>query len=100
MLASHLRMPLRECMQKHTHREYLLWMAWLAKQHDTPDRSDYYLMQIAAEIRRVLSKQPNKIKLEHFKLSTAGKPAPVQQRETVEQSKARWAGLVGYKGKL
>ena len=39
-LASHLHMPLRACMQAHTHREYLAWQAWLEEEWNTPTRTD------------------------------------------------------------
>lgn len=35
---------------------------------NAPNRSDYYLMQIAAEVRRVLSKSPGSIKTGQFKI--------------------------------
>lgn len=52
-------MPLRKCMKKTSHREYLVWMAWLDRQWDRPSRTDNYLMQVAYqvayEVRRIFS---------------------------------------------
>ncbi len=33
-----------------SHEEHKLWLAWLDLQWDNPERSDWYLMQLAAEI--------------------------------------------------
>ena len=53
-------------------------------------------MQIAAEVRRVLSKNPGSIKIEHFRLKFGEKSAPTPKM-TVEEaaaiSKARWLGM-------
>lgn len=53
-MASHLGMSIRECRQKHTYREYNVWMTYLDSEWNKPNRSDYYLMQIALEIRRFM----------------------------------------------
>jgi hypothetical protein len=63
-------------------------------------REDYYLAQIAAEIRRVLRKNPAAVKLEHFLLKFKGggdnhKPlSEVDKKQRVAWSKARWTALV------
>lgn len=36
-----------------THRQFVAWQDWLGRQWNEPTRSDHYLMQIAAEVRRV-----------------------------------------------
>ena len=53
-LAALLKMSVRECRQKHTHREYNALVAHLDSEWNKPSRSDYYLMQIALEIRRFM----------------------------------------------
>ena len=53
-LAALLKMSVRECRQKHTHREYNALIAHLDSEWNKPSRSDYYLMQIALEIRRFM----------------------------------------------
>lgn len=88
-------------MKRWTHREYRTRSAWLDEQWNQPSRSDQYLMQIAMEVRRVLSKKPNVIQLDHFKLkfqSTEAKPTPkLSVAELTKQSIARWCGFVGLK---
>lgn len=94
-------MPLRACMREHTHREYRTWTAWLQKQWNEPDRSDYYLMQIAREIRYVLSKKKMPKTLEMFKLpfgwTKKAKAKPMTEKQKVSQAKSRWFGMLGVK---
>lgn len=77
-----------------THRQYLAWMSWLSLEEREPSLSDYYAMQIAAEVRRVLSKNPNAIKMEDFKITfevPGEKKASTQDQATlVEAEKAVW----------
>lgn len=92
-------MPLGECMRSHTYEEYLMWMDWLDEQWNTPGLTEQYLMQIAAEVRRVMAKKPSSIKLKHFKLSF--KRQKVQQDPKLTQEKAlehqwsTWMGVLG-----
>lgn len=76
-------------------------MEWLNNQWNEPDKKDYYLMQIAQEVRRVLSKSPSKIKLKDFLIKfKQGRREPVAKKpdnKTLAQwAKAKWLGLVGY----
>ena len=75
-----------------THREYLLRLAWIEEEWKTPQRHDYYLMQIAQEVRRVLSKKPNSIKLEHFKLGFGEQEA--KPRQDVATQKSLWLSIL------
>ena len=56
-------------------------------------------MQVACEVRRVLSRKPNSIKLDHFRLKF--KTDAVKMASTAEQaatwSKAIWLGRLGVK---
>ena len=61
-------MSLSECMNSHTERQFRTWIEWLDSQWNEPSLTDHYLMQIATEVRRVLSKNPNDIKLDDFKI--------------------------------
>lgn len=68
-----------------------------------PSRSDYYAMQIAMEVRRVLSKHPNQIKLSHFKLKFEDKDAKskVDYKKLAPYSIATWkAALSGAWNKM
>ena len=89
-------MPLRRCMEEHTHREYLTWMVWLKEERQTPKLTDYYLMQLAAEVRRVLSKKPNSIKMEHFELKSSTEKESLEQNKlAADMAKTRWLTSVG-----
>ena len=96
-------MPLSVCKREHTHREYLTWVVWLNEQWNVPTKDNLYSMQIAAEVRRVLSKQPNAIKTEHFKMVFEHKKEPTQEQlaksraQALQRSKAAWASRVGFK---
>ena len=73
-----------------TNRQYLAWMEWLAEEWNRPDRTDHYLMLLAAETRAGRVKNPKNIKLEHFKLRF-GSQKPLSVEQATEISKARWA---------
>ena len=85
-------------MERWTHREYLTRLAWIEEQWNFPSRSDQYLMQVAAEVRRVLSKKPDAVKLEHFKLKFGTvKRKPAQKLTKAQQVKMhfqRWVAVV------
>lgn len=51
-----------------THRQFICWSYWLAQQWQTPTRDNFYQMQIASEIRRTVSKTPNKVNTNTFKI--------------------------------
>jgi hypothetical protein len=80
-----------------THREFTTWQAWLAEQWSVPSRGDYYLAQIACEVRRVLSRKPGKVLLKDFVLQfgdARAKPPPMTREQAAEAAKARWAGFM------
>jgi len=56
-------------MRKTTWREYLGWQRYFEEEWDENTKEHYYLAQIALEVRRVLAKKPNAIKLKDFLLS-------------------------------
>lgn len=95
-------MTLGECLEKTTHREYLVWMAWLRDRLNHPGLTEYYLMQIAMEVRRVLSNKPSSIRLEQFKLKfnvdRLRKPVQKMTKElATTYAKAKWFAITGYK---
>lgn len=70
-------------------------MRYFKEELNQPSRSDHYLMQIAQEVKRVLSKKPSKIKLKDFTLTfgkTQEKPSLTKEEKTVE-SKSYWGLL-------
>jgi hypothetical protein len=97
-------MSLRECMENHTEKEMRITLAWLRMQWDRPDRTDWYLMQIAAEVRKGLVKHPNSVKTDQLKIKfifDECRPAAVlTPEEQMRVSKQCWLGAVGLLGKL
>lgn len=85
------------------------WIEWLDQQWDKPNRSDHYLMQIAAEIARTRNpKHAGSIKLAQFKVpfklvDAAGKeiltPEEIKrkQEQSTIQARSRWLGWLGAK---
>lgn len=97
-------MSLRECMEKHTEKEMRVTLAWLEMQWDRPNRTDWYLMQIAAEVRRGLVKKPNSVKTENmrirFVLSSKRSTPALTPGQQMLASKQCWLGAVGLLGKV
>jgi hypothetical protein len=98
-------LPLPAYLDGHTHRQHLTWLAWLEMEWDRPGRSDHYLMSIACEVRRVLSKKPDRVKLDHFWLKFAaaadgGTSAslPASREQAAQASKARWGMMLAKLG--
>ena len=96
-------MSLRACMEAHTHREYLVWMAWLEKEWNEPSRTDYQLMRIAQRILQSQSTTPKKINLEDqrvdFKMVKKQPPKKEDKQTIVDRSKSAWMGFVNrFKG--
>lgn len=97
-------MPLRECMETTTNRDYNLWMSYLEEQWNKPSRSDHYLMMVAYYIANVLAKKPkpfNPIKwFIEFTFSGKDKAKPTMSKEeATKHSKARWFSTVFGQGK-
>lgn len=76
-----------------TDRQKLVALKWLQTEIENPSRSDLYSMQIACEVRRVLSKNPNSIKLKDF-LLTMTNPSSPQGKASADNiaavAKAQW----------
>ncbi len=84
-----------------THREFLTWGAWLDRQWNRPSRSDYYEMQTACQVARVLAKNPGNIQIGQFKLpfgeeGTREQKAQ-QDKKVSESAKAGWAAILSAK---
>lgn len=61
-----------------------------------PSRTDHYIMQVAQEVRRVLSKRPNSIKLSDMKITfKGGEEKPTSKEQASAWAKQRWMGMIG-----
>jgi hypothetical protein len=93
-------MTIGEYLHRSSHREHLVFLAWLDMQWDRPARIEYYLMQVAAEVRRTLVRNPAKVDANDFQLKfkVRGEEKPVtpeQFKKNVEANKKMWLGIVG-----
>jgi ribosomal protein S19E (S16A) len=80
-------------MQKLTFREYRTRRAWLRNQYDNPDRSDWYLMQIASEIK--IQRTRKSVDIQSMKLPFGtGKSKEKSAEEATIWSKMRWGALL------
>lgn len=72
--------------------ELYKWKAYLKLDRDRPSRSDYYLAQIAKEVRTVLmkSQDSNKVKVDHFILKFKEKVADPKLPMAKPLPKNRW----------
>jgi len=87
---------LGEVVQSMTYREYLTRLAWLDMMWGQPELSDYYSMQTACEVRRVLSKNPNRVNIEDFILKFIppdGMSSEDKARST-QRSKNAWLSIL------
>lgn len=87
-------MSIGECLQKHTHRQMLSWMAYLDMDANRPDKVENYLMQIAAEIRKTKAKNPRSVRIEDFRLKFGnGSSQEPASDDRVAASKSAWAKI-------
>jgi len=85
-----------------THRQFLTWMRWLEEEDNHPSRTDNYLMQIAAEVCRVLHRKPETVKLSDFVMKFKRvKPMKTEEekKKALKESKRRWWSLVSGENK-
>jgi len=102
-VASHLGMSLDECLQKHTKRQIAAWLVYLKQKWDSPTTTEYYLMQIAAEIRRTKAKDPRRVRIEDLRIIFRSKRShrdmtEEEKKQAAQASKNAWIGM--FKGKV
>jgi hypothetical protein len=94
--------PLDSIMSRMTHREYLTRLAWIdSRWEEPPSRLEWYLMQIAAEVKKSFHKKPQSVKTEGMVIRFIRKLIPFKpnrdessRKDTLED---RWGPLVGKK---
>lgn len=105
-LAFHLHKSVEQLKEEITHSEFLDWMEFLALERNKARKLDYYLAQIAYELRRSYVKNPDRVKLNSFLLKFVSKSPPARMdfdtdddnkyREHVAQeSKNAWFAALG-----
>lgn len=105
-LASHLGMSKQRCQRETTSSEFVDWLVTMEIERSATKPEHYYLAQIAQEVRRVLSKNPNSVELKHFLLKfTSGKsggadPYKDDPEAAAERSKSMWSSFMGAATKM
>lgn len=90
-VASHLGRTVGELRAQLTVSEFLGWLDYLEWDDDRDTRTHYYLMSIAAEVRRGRVKEPLKVKLTDFLLR---KPDEEETPKKKQDSKAIWLSFL------
>ena len=91
-------MTVQECQAKMSSSEFTLWKVYLLEEPTRFHRDDHNFAMIAAEVRRVLAKNPRKIKTKDFLLrfeSPRAKKKRKEKAESIYLQKVRWAMMVG-----
>jgi len=104
-LAEMLSVPVWKAKRIIPSREFVGWKSYFSRKwtdDHTPEQ--YYLAQIAQEVRRVLHKKPNQVKLEDmiipFSFGKEKKKTPKTQEEKeahIQNSKSAWYTMLGVK---
>ena len=93
-------MPIEEVLKKTTYRQYRSWMEYFERDLGEPGKTEWYLMQIAAEVANVL-KRGKRINTDAFKLkfktNRPKKLSPEEARRNADAARARWLGVTGAK---
>lgn len=84
-------------MKSMTNREYEARLAWINLDLNHPDKSDWYLMQVAAEVRKSWANKPNLVHLKDYKLSAEESTKPLSKEELTAISRARWYSMLNIK---
>lgn len=83
-------MPVRQLAEVLTHSEFLDWLGFLDWQEQKRDKMDFYLAQIAAEVRRMLVRQPKHVSVRNFYVSYVDPAAA----DRMKRSKAAWGAAL------
>lgn len=99
-IADRQNWSLAEAQTKVSSTELLLWKAYIEWDTNAFHREDYYLAQIAAEVRRAFGgKKAKKVKVDDLLLKfTTGKPKAESVGTRTTKSKMFWLGIVGSQG--
>lgn len=94
-------------MEKTTSSEFIEWMAFLDLERNQTSKEDYYLAQVAAEVRRSFVKSPQSVHVKDFILSFTraersspggGSPA-MEDQDPTQRSKNYWSAVLGLEKK-
>lgn len=77
-----------------TYSEFLEWICFLNLEDERNTKQDYYLAQIAAEIRRSQVRTPRKVKVTDFLIQRKVTEDP---KSKMKVSKSAWSSLLRLK---
>ncbi len=95
-------MSVQRCKQETTATELVTWIEYLRIEKEKVldvEKQDYYLAQIASEVRRSFVKNPQNVKTSDFILSfkdSKKEQKPMSKEEAVANSKRYWFGITGF----
>jgi len=100
-IASRQGKSLQEAQAANTSSELPLWAAFFEWEMSERQAIHYYLAQISRDIRRLFSKHPKRIKLEHCLLNFKSRRDRSRDlRSTQEISMSFWLGVTGLGGRV
>lgn len=82
-----------EVRQQMTYTEFLDWLTFLSMEEERHTKQEFYLAQIAAEVRRGHVKHPAKVKMTDFLMKSKAAPSTSVR----PNSKSIWASHLGIK---
>ena len=99
-------MSLQRVQEETTSSEFVDWKMYLVLREEQKffvyEKEDYYLAQIAAEMRRTFAKHPRRIKLKdfilQFKRKKEKKKKKMSVKERTKEMKAWWGAVLSRKG--
>lgn len=92
-------------MEKTTSSEFIEWMAFLDLERNQTNKEDYYLAQVAAEVRRSFVKSPQSVHVKDFILSftraerSSPGEGPPAMEDSTQRSKNYWSAVLGLEKK-
>lgn len=97
-------LPLQELQRKTSSTEFNEWIEYLNLQENEHDKHDFYLAQLACEVRRSYVDKPADVKLETFLIKFVSKnveqdvPKPAKSvKDRIRESQAAWGAAIGLK---
>ena len=92
-VAARLGMSVQQAQASITSREFVEWRVYLEREQSQATVDQYYLAQIAAEVRRGWVRKPKSVKLQDFILRTEQQQTTTSQQVRTEQSRAMWLAV-------
>jgi len=95
-VASHLRTPIQALKEQITYTEFIDWMIYLREESEWRLKLEWYLAQIAAEVRRSVVEHPRKVQTSDFIIQIKT-PEQKAMEDKMLKSKAAWAAQLNIK---